>query len=266
MIGIYKITSPSGKIYIGQSWDISYRFDYYCTSKAPGQPKLNNSFKKYGQLTHSFEVIAELLPNSASQKILDELEISLIHKHYEDGFQMLNIAYGGGGGRITEATKKKLSELNKGEKHPQYGKKKNPESIEKRRIKMIGWKQSPEAKEKLRKANTGRKMSPQSVEKTRQANIGRVVSIETRIKTSNALKGVKYPPRTEEHRRKISENKKKQHAERKLLNLPKVQRTQEQRKRISEGSKGKNTAPWSKERKQKHSNNLKAYYAKRKIV
>lgn len=25
MIGIYKITSPSGKIYIGQSWDIVFR-------------------------------------------------------------------------------------------------------------------------------------------------------------------------------------------------------------------------------------------------
>lgn len=50
IIGIYKITSPSGKIYIGQSRDLDKRLkSYKCgSSKTKGQPKLYNSFEKYG--------------------------------------------------------------------------------------------------------------------------------------------------------------------------------------------------------------------------
>jgi len=59
--GIYKITSPSGKIYIGQSNNITKRWtNYKSISKSnDGQPKLKNSFDKYGVNTHIFEVIEE---------------------------------------------------------------------------------------------------------------------------------------------------------------------------------------------------------------
>lgn len=61
IIGIYKIISPSGKIYIGQSRDLDKRLkSYKCgSSKTKGQPKLYNSFEKYGILTHEFEIIEE---------------------------------------------------------------------------------------------------------------------------------------------------------------------------------------------------------------
>lgn len=58
LIGIYKITSPTGKIYIGQSSNIeSRRGDYrrgWCH-----KGKLKSSIKKYGFENHIFEVLEE---------------------------------------------------------------------------------------------------------------------------------------------------------------------------------------------------------------
>jgi len=59
MIGIYKITSPSGRIYIGQSINIEKRFRYYKRITCVQQPKLYNSLKKYGINNHLFEIINE---------------------------------------------------------------------------------------------------------------------------------------------------------------------------------------------------------------
>ena len=59
--GIYKITSPSNRIYIGQSIDIERRFKSYKTKKAKNQPKLFNSFLKYGTDNHQFEIIEECI-------------------------------------------------------------------------------------------------------------------------------------------------------------------------------------------------------------
>ncbi len=59
MIGIYKITSPSGKIYIGQSVDIDSRLAHYKRLDCKGQVKLFNSLKKYEAKNHTFEVVEE---------------------------------------------------------------------------------------------------------------------------------------------------------------------------------------------------------------
>lgn len=58
MIGIYKITSPTGKIYIGQSVNVNKRFSgYKRLSNIKKQVKLYNSFLKYGAYNHVFEII-----------------------------------------------------------------------------------------------------------------------------------------------------------------------------------------------------------------
>lgn len=59
LIGIYKITSPSGKIYIGQSMCIKSRWASYRVLNCKGQPKLYRSLNKYGVKSHVFEVIEE---------------------------------------------------------------------------------------------------------------------------------------------------------------------------------------------------------------
>jgi group I intron endonuclease len=59
IIGIYKITSPVGRIYIGQSRDVEHRFKRYLSMHESNstQTRLHRSFKKYGVSSHTFEVI-----------------------------------------------------------------------------------------------------------------------------------------------------------------------------------------------------------------
>ena len=59
MIGIYKITSPTNKIYIGQSIDIENRFLKYKFLDCKNQIRLYNSLKKYGFDKHKFEIVLE---------------------------------------------------------------------------------------------------------------------------------------------------------------------------------------------------------------
>ena len=47
MIGIYKITSPTGKIYIGQSVNIKNRIRRYKNIDCKSQTKLNSYMLKY---------------------------------------------------------------------------------------------------------------------------------------------------------------------------------------------------------------------------
>jgi len=57
MIGIYKITSPNGRAYIGQSIDIQRRFSFYKHLNCKKQPVLYRSFVKYGVDNHTFEIL-----------------------------------------------------------------------------------------------------------------------------------------------------------------------------------------------------------------
>ena len=55
--GIYKITSPTGKIYIGKSVNIKIRKNHYAYHSGKGQPKIYNSIIKHGWKSHTFEII-----------------------------------------------------------------------------------------------------------------------------------------------------------------------------------------------------------------
>lgn len=68
--GIYKITSPTNKIYIGQSMNVRRRLDQYKRLECKRQPKLYSSLSKYGFDNHIFEIIEE-----CPESYLDELEI-----------------------------------------------------------------------------------------------------------------------------------------------------------------------------------------------
>lgn len=60
MIGIYKITSPSNKIYIGQSIDLDKRIkEYKKVYNCKSQTILYNSLKKHGIENHIFEIVCE---------------------------------------------------------------------------------------------------------------------------------------------------------------------------------------------------------------
>ena len=57
--GIYKITSPTGKVYIGQSTNIEARWERYKKARCEQQRKLFHSLVKYGWINHIFEIIEE---------------------------------------------------------------------------------------------------------------------------------------------------------------------------------------------------------------
>lgn len=121
MIGIYKITNPKNKVYIGQSRNIEKRFKRYkyltCTTK---QKRLFNSFSKYGIDNHKFEIIEECL--------FEQLNIR--ERYYQDLYDILNK---GLNLVLTETdilprvyTKEALEhcrKINLGKNNPMYGKK-----------------------------------------------------------------------------------------------------------------------------------------------
>ena len=73
LCGIYKIVSPSGKLYIGQSRNIKNRYRAHLYSN--NNTKLNRSFKKYGLDSHIFEIL-----NICSINQLSDLEELYIKK------------------------------------------------------------------------------------------------------------------------------------------------------------------------------------------
>jgi hypothetical protein len=107
MIGIYKITSPTNKIYIGQSTNIENRKYYYTSIKCDKQPKLYNSLLKYGWEQHIFEVIEECL-----EKQLNEREIYWGNYFKVLGENGLNLRLGDANGLCSEETKQKIGLTN----------------------------------------------------------------------------------------------------------------------------------------------------------
>jgi len=62
MIGIYKIISPSNRVYIGQTRDFDKRLmNYKYINSVTKQRRLCESFKKYGAENHIIEFIEECL-------------------------------------------------------------------------------------------------------------------------------------------------------------------------------------------------------------
>lgn len=57
--GIYKITSPTNSVYVGQSTNMSKRWRDYRQGRCPQQRKLYNSIIKYGWVNHVFETLEE---------------------------------------------------------------------------------------------------------------------------------------------------------------------------------------------------------------
>lgn len=171
IVGIYKIISPTGKVYIGQSWDIDNRQRQYKNLKCKGQPALYNSILKYGFKNHSFDIV-QTLPNDTKQNVLDEYEIFFIEHYKQACCQLLNIKGGGSHGKHSEETKKKVSEKSKGNKR-WLGKKHSESSKEKIRVYRIGKKLSEDHIAIIKKVNTGNKYS-----------LGFKHTIETRRKLS----------------------------------------------------------------------------------
>lgn len=105
MIGIYKITSPTNKIYIGQSTNIEKRWmDYYKMIRCKRQTRLYNSLKKHKPYNHIFEVIEEC----TEDKLLER------ETYWKEYYNVLSVPslccrMDGKGGKLSQSTKHKMS-------------------------------------------------------------------------------------------------------------------------------------------------------------
>ena len=109
MIGIYKITSPTNHIYVGQSWDISRRWVTYKKLLCKGQPRLLHSLKKYQPSSHHFEIL-EVVENQVNQSLLDDRERYYWQYYRDSGYVMLNIKEPGSTGKHSPESKQKIAE------------------------------------------------------------------------------------------------------------------------------------------------------------
>jgi len=149
MIGIYKIISPSNKVYIGQSVNIRKRFNAYRYAKCKGQIKLYRSFIKYGVEKHIFEIIEECNIEELNKK----------ERYYQDLYNA--ICPKNGLNCLLTATETKSKVFSK-------------ETREKMSISRTGKTQSKETREKVSKANKGKLFSKETREKLSIAAKGRI--------------------------------------------------------------------------------------------
>lgn len=158
MIGIYKITNPEGKIYIGQSIDIDRRFrEYKRIQKRSAGRKIINSLKKYGVNKHIFEVVEEC---SIDQLHKREYYWKQYYSSVENG---LNCDYfDNSGGPRSEETKRRISEGVKGKKRSEITKQKlrKPKTEQhKQNISKSKQNISEETKRKISESKLGKKWS-----------------------------------------------------------------------------------------------------------
>lgn len=171
---IYKITSPTGRIYIGKTTRLNDRMSYYRNNNKGGQKILDSSIEKYGWNQHIFEVIDE-----APVEQLSELEIKYIKEfntfHYDNPNGM-NLTRGGEGilgkrhsqetidlmiakrtgTKHSEATKKLMSDLKKG-KAP------------------VGYVRTEKHIQRLKEINLGRIVTEDEVNRRKQARLNRLI-------------------------------------------------------------------------------------------
>lgn len=186
---VYKHTTPSNKVYIGitsrkphQRWEggIGYSHNVYFSS----------AIKKYGWNNIKHEILFENLTKEEAERKEIELIAYYDSTNRKKGYNISN-----GGNLTSKETREKISKALKGRTAPNKGKP-----------------MSEEQKKKIGKAHKGKRPNYEAIEKNRKAhtgannpNYGKHRTEETRKKISNSNKGKKF---SDEHRRKLSENKK----------------------------------------------------------
>lgn len=243
--GVYKITSPSGRVYIGQSYYLYKRINSHQNKSA--NTFLGSSIKKHGKSAHMYDIVHNL-PFDVSQEVIDIYEQLYIDLYRSAGVSLMNIKEAGSRGKLPLETKERVS---KG----LTGKKQSPETILKRKTTIANlpaekvleirkkcgdaarkYFSSPESSvTKIKiinnlKSRSGRIVSAETKEKIRQARIGTYASVESIAKRSESLKkhwdsltpeqrekrkttGRKNTECSQETRDKISQTLKKRHLE-----------------------------------------------------
>lgn len=268
IIGIYKITSPSDKVYIGQSRNIIKRRQTYenLPDKIKTQIKLYNSLKKHGWKNHQFEIIEEC----------EIVELKCKERFWQDYYDVLGenglnciLQECGDTPRIiSEETREKISKGNFGKKKilseegllglqkAHKGKIMSKESrqklsnslkafYEENESKTLGFKHSDEAKAKMSLAHTGKVLTEEHKSKIGRKgedskNFGRVMSEEQKEKLRGERPHMQGEnnhqfgkPLSDEVKQQLSEKAYKRYEERPELKLA-----------LSERMSGENHRQW----------------------
>lgn len=167
IVGIYKITSPSNKIYIGQSKNIYSRWiRSYNRMDCKKQPHLYNSLLKYGANNHKFEIL-----ETCELEELNEKEIYYINLFNSTNKETgLNHRLGGNGKIVCESTIEKMRKNAMGNKN------------------MLGKKHSEATKAKISKNRKNKLHSEFTKKVMSEKRKGTKLSEETKKKISECNK------------------------------------------------------------------------------
>jgi len=164
IIGIYKITSPSNKVYIGQSVNVKKRWCSY--DERTAGPHLINSFNKYGRESHIFEVIEECSVEYLNERetYWKQCELDKVNGDYSK--VLFCELYDNGVGPRSEQIKEKISKS------------------------LTGKKRSKEYGELISKLKKGISKPEGFSEKLSAANTGKTRSEEVKQRMSETRKGI----------------------------------------------------------------------------
>jgi group I intron endonuclease len=174
MIGIYKIISPSGKIYIGQTTNFTKRKNYYKNGAKPYQVRIHNSLQKYGYDAHTIEFIEECLVENLNER--ERYWQDFYDVIGENGLNCRLTATNNKSGYLSDELKQKLSDIRK--KTIISG-----EWREKFAYDWTGKKHTEQTKHKMSESAKGKKKSLEHIAKLPQNQKGC-----TRPKASEATK------------------------------------------------------------------------------
>jgi len=188
---IYKLTSPSGKSYIGQTIrPIKERFEEhqyqnsYCVA-------ICNAIQKYGwdNIDKDWYECPDEDLNFDEELLAREMG-TLAPGGY-------NLREGGGAtGKMSEGTKQKMSNARLGDKNPMFG---NGHLLSGERNGMYGKTHTIEVKKIIREANVGKILSEEHKQKVREAQIGKTHTEESKQKMSKSKRGDKHPMHGKTH-------------------------------------------------------------------
>ena len=206
--GIYRIDGPNGRFYVGSAKRISRRWIEHKRDLRKGNhvnPKLQAAWNYHGEQAFSISVLeyVERLEDliKREQFWIDKLN------SVDAGYNVLPTAGSNLGMKMSDETKRKMSEVHSGRKH-------GPMSEEQKahysRL-YSGRKLSEETKAKMSASRTGRKFSEETRAKISESNKGKRPSEETKAKLAAANRGKKHSPETRAkmsatHRRNFANN------------------------------------------------------------
>lgn len=215
---IYKITSPTGKVYVGSTINVQQRWKKYYNLHCKSQIKLYNSFLKYGTENHLFEIICEC--NNSEKYKLENYYGNLYNVlNFKNGLNLSLPKVDDIVSCISDETRIKMSNSNKEFKN------KNPQRFFEMQQKAKEAKQTKEYKEKnsnnvknwilqnpqkhieLQKKSKATRNKPEVKEKL--SKIRKQWFIDNPNKAKNLKDKVSKIMKTDENRNKNSEAQKK---------------------------------------------------------